>query len=123
MAPAREENHWRRIVEDCFRREAGPEAAIPDFSQDLMETGVLDSMAWVSFLRALESASGFSDLGAGLRERTPSLESILQVFNETRMRTRLTTKSASSAHGADSSAHARSASALVLLASASAVAG
>jgi 3-oxoacyl-[acyl-carrier-protein] synthase-3 len=84
MVSIKDEDRWRRIVEDCFRREAGLQAPIPDPVQDLIETGVLDSMAWVSFLRALESASGFSDLGSLLRERTPSLESIYQSFREGR---------------------------------------
>ena len=80
MVSIKDEDLWRHLVEDCFRREAGLQAPIPDPVQDLIETGVLDSMAWVSFLRALESASGFSDLGSLLTERTPSLESIYQAF-------------------------------------------
>ncbi len=67
----------RRLVEDCFRREAGSAAPIPDDSVDLIETGVLDSMAWVSFLRAVETASGVSDLGSGLNERSASLGEVL----------------------------------------------
>ena len=77
-----DESHWWRLVEECFRREAGFQAPIPDSPQDLIETGVLDSMAWVSFLRALESASGLSNLGAMLTERTPSLESIFQALKQ-----------------------------------------
>lgn len=84
MAPMADENRWRRLVEECFRREAGPQAPIPDSSQDLIETGVLDSMGWVSFLRTLESASGVSDLGALLTEQTPSFESIFQAFKNAR---------------------------------------
>jgi 3-oxoacyl-[acyl-carrier-protein] synthase-3 len=82
MASIKDETHWRRLVEECFRREAGDEAPISDLAQDLIETGVLDSMGWVSFVRALESASGLSELGARLTERTPSFESIFQVFSE-----------------------------------------
>ena len=82
MASLKDETHWRRLVEECFRREAGAQAPISDPAQDLVETGVLDSMGWVSFLRALESASGLSELGALLTERTPSFESIFQVFSE-----------------------------------------
>jgi 3-oxoacyl-[acyl-carrier-protein] synthase III len=84
MAPIADENRWPRLVEECFRREAGSQASIPDPSQDLIETGALDSMGWVSFLRALESASGVSDLGASLRERTPSFESIFQALKNGR---------------------------------------
>jgi 3-oxoacyl-[acyl-carrier-protein] synthase-3 len=82
MASITDETHWRRLVEECFRRETGAEAPISDPAQDLIATGVLDSMGWVSFLRALESASGLSDLGALLTERAPSFESIFQVFSE-----------------------------------------
>src|SRR6266567_6340837 len=68
---------YRRLLEACFRREAGPLAAIPGDDADLIETGILDSMAWVSFLRAVETASGISDLGSGLNERSASLGEIL----------------------------------------------
>src|ERR1700719_1084766 len=82
MPSIKDETHWRRLVEECFRREAGLQAPIPDPAQNLMETGILDSMGWVSFLRALESASGLSELGALLTERTPSFENIFQAFKE-----------------------------------------
>lgn len=82
MASLLDEGQWRHLVEECFRREAGPQVSIPDPAQDLMETGVLDSMGWVSFLRILESASGLAELGALLTERTPSFESIFQAFKE-----------------------------------------
>ena len=82
MALIADENRWRRLVEECFRREAGPEAIFPDPAQDLVETGVLDSMGWVSFLRALESASGLHDLGAQLTESTPSLANIFQALRK-----------------------------------------
>ena len=84
MASIKDENHWRRLVEECFRREAGPQTSISKPAQDLIATGVLDSMAWVSFLRALESASGLNELGALLTDRTPSLESIYEAFEEAR---------------------------------------
>lgn len=77
-----DENRWRRLVEECFLREAGANAPIPDSDKDLIETGALDSMGWVSFLRALESASGFHELGALLVERPPSLNSIFVAFRD-----------------------------------------
>jgi 3-oxoacyl-[acyl-carrier-protein] synthase-3 len=82
MAPLTDENRWQRLVEECFRLEAGAHSAIPDPAQDLIETGVLDSMGWVSFLRALESATGFNELGALLTQRRPSFESIFQAFKD-----------------------------------------
>jgi len=84
MAPIKDETRWRHLVEECFRREAGPQSSLPNPAQDLIETGVLNSMGWVSFLRALESASGLNELGALLTDRTPSLESIYKVFKEAR---------------------------------------
>jgi 3-oxoacyl-[acyl-carrier-protein] synthase-3 len=67
----------RRLVEKCFRREAGAAVSIPGDQIDLVETGILDSMAGVSFLRAVETASGVSDLGSGLNERSASLGEVL----------------------------------------------
>src|SRR5258706_8069165 len=67
----------RSLVEACFRREAGSTASIPGDNVDLLEAGILDSMAWVSFLRAVETASGVSDLGFGLNGRSASLGEVL----------------------------------------------
>jgi 3-oxoacyl-[acyl-carrier-protein] synthase-3 len=75
--PALKTNSRRSLVEACFRREAGSAASIPGDHVDLLEAGILDSMAWVSFLRAIETASGVSDLGSGLNERSASLGEIL----------------------------------------------
>jgi len=74
----------RRLVEECLRSEIGSKTPQPSPDQDLIETGVLDSMGWVGFLRALESASGVNDLGARLTERVPSLENILVALNDAR---------------------------------------
>jgi 3-oxoacyl-[acyl-carrier-protein] synthase III len=75
--PPAEENSFRRIVEACFRKEAGASAPLPGETEDLIQSGILDSMAWVSFLRAVETASGVSDLGSDLNERPSSLGSVL----------------------------------------------
>lgn len=72
-----QEDFRRRLVEECFRREAGSSAAIPADHIDLIGTGILDSMAWVSFLRAVETSSGVSDLGFGLNEHSASLGEVL----------------------------------------------
>lgn len=73
----KEEDSFRRVVEACLRNEAGPSARLPNDTADLIETGVLDSMAWVSFLRAVETASGIADLGSGLNEQPASIASVL----------------------------------------------
>jgi len=75
--PASKKDSRRSLVEACFRREAGSAASIPGDNVDLLEAGILDSMAWVSFLRAVETASGVSDLGSGLNERSASLGEVL----------------------------------------------
>jgi 3-oxoacyl-[acyl-carrier-protein] synthase III len=80
--PASETSSRRALVEACFRREAGPAASIPGDAVDLVETGVLDSMGWVSFLRAVETASGVSDLGSGLNERSASLGEVLAALQK-----------------------------------------
>jgi 3-oxoacyl-[acyl-carrier-protein] synthase III len=73
----KKEDSFRRVVEVCFRGEAGLSTPLPSDTEDLVETGVLDSMAWVSFLRAVETASGVSDLGSGLNEQPASIASVL----------------------------------------------
>jgi 3-oxoacyl-[acyl-carrier-protein] synthase-3 len=70
----------RRLVEECFRREAGLSASIPDENADLIETGILDSMGWVSFLRTVESASGDGELGSRLSERSASFAALLDAL-------------------------------------------
>jgi 3-oxoacyl-[acyl-carrier-protein] synthase-3 len=80
ISASHEKDSFRRLVEECFRREAGPSVPIPGDNVNLREAGILDSMAWVSFLRAIESASGVSDLGSELNERPPSIAAILLAF-------------------------------------------
>jgi len=70
----------RRLLEDCFRREVGSAASIPGDTVDLLETGILDSMAWVSFLRTVETAIGVCDLGSSLNGRSASLGEVLTVL-------------------------------------------
>jgi 3-oxoacyl-[acyl-carrier-protein] synthase-3 len=72
----------RHLVEECFRLEAGASAAIPGDDADIIETGALDSMGWVSFLRAIETASGIADLGSNLNGRTPSFAAILSALHD-----------------------------------------
>src|SRR5207249_12188734 len=71
------EDSFRRIVDACFRGEAGSSVPLPADTADLIETGVLDSMAWVSFLHAVETASFTSDLRSDLNKQLASIASIL----------------------------------------------
>jgi 3-oxoacyl-[acyl-carrier-protein] synthase III len=84
VLPVRDLARRRRIVEECFQREAGSGAPLPDDAVDLIETGALDSMAWVSFLRTVESACGVADLGSRLTQRPSSLASVLEALQEAR---------------------------------------
>ena len=76
-----EKDPLRRLVEECFHREAGLSVPIPDENADLIETGILDSMGWVSFLRAVESASGAGELGSSLSERSASFAAVLAALH------------------------------------------
>ena len=80
MPAPRAEQHWQRVVEECFRREAGPKADLPDNDADLIATGVLDSMAWVGFLRAVESACNAPDLGSRMSSQPASFATILSAL-------------------------------------------
>ncbi|HMD40853.1 MAG TPA: 3-oxoacyl-[acyl-carrier-protein] synthase III C-terminal domain-containing protein [Candidatus Acidoferrum sp.] len=84
MTSSQDAIRWPKLVQDCLRREIGPESTIPDPTTDLIETGVLDSMGWVSFLRTIESASGVDELGSLLTDARPSLESIFQALRDAR---------------------------------------
>lgn len=66
----------RRLIEVCLRKELARGAALPRETVDLVEEGVLDSMAWVSFLRGLETASGAPDLGSLLMGQPSSIASV-----------------------------------------------
>jgi 3-oxoacyl-[acyl-carrier-protein] synthase-3 len=72
----------RHLVEECFRREAGFSVPIPGDNVDLIESGILDSMGWVSFLRTVESASGAGELGSGLNDRSASFAAVLAALHE-----------------------------------------
>jgi 3-oxoacyl-[acyl-carrier-protein] synthase-3 len=72
----------RYLVEECFRREAGFSVPIPGDNVDLIESGILDSMGWVSFLRTVESASGAGELGSGLNDRSASFAAVLAALHE-----------------------------------------
>jgi 3-oxoacyl-[acyl-carrier-protein] synthase-3 len=73
-------NRLRGIVLGALRRELSPDEAIPEDSLDLIEAGLLDSMAWVSFIRAVESLTGVHDLGASLAEQPANVASVLSVL-------------------------------------------
>jgi 3-oxoacyl-[acyl-carrier-protein] synthase III len=77
-----EEESFRRIVEACFHQEAGSSVPWPKETVDLIQTGILDSMGWVSFLRAVETASGIPDLGSSFNEQPASIASVLEAMRD-----------------------------------------
>src|SRR5437660_256979 len=81
--PQFEDKH-RRLLEDCFRREAGSAVQIPGDDVDLVDAGILDSMGWVSFLRAVETASGAPDLASNLNERSASFAVLLKALRDSK---------------------------------------
>ena len=78
------DDEHRRLLEDCFRREAGSSVPIPGDDVDLVETAILDSMGWVSFLRAVETASGVPDLASDLNERSASFAALLTALRHSK---------------------------------------
>src|SRR2546426_995107 len=54
----------RQIIEACLRRELAPDHPLPRLEEDLIESGALDSMAWVGVIRCVETAANVPDLGA-----------------------------------------------------------
>lgn len=74
-------NRLRGIVLGALRRELSPDEAIPEDSVDLVEAGLLDSMAWVSFIRAVESLTGVHDLGTSLAEQPSNVASVLSFLS------------------------------------------
>lgn len=77
MSEFMDRSRARHLIEACLRRELAPDAVLPGENVDLVEEGVLDSMGWVSFLRAVESATGVTDLGSQLADKPQSIASIL----------------------------------------------
>jgi 3-oxoacyl-[acyl-carrier-protein] synthase III len=85
-ASSTKQDSWIGLVAECFRREAGASTPIPSENVDLIQAGILDSMAWVSFLRSIETASGVSDLGTDLNEQPASLASVFAALRDSRKR-------------------------------------
>src|SRR5712691_11784428 len=67
----------RQIIESCLRRELAPKAALPRLDEDLIDSGALDSMAWVGVIRCVETAADVPNLGARLAEAPASIASLL----------------------------------------------
>ncbi len=81
MSTRPSDDRLRQVVLGALRRELGPDVVTPEDSVDLVETGLLDSMAWVSFIRAVESLTGVHDLGTSLAEQPANVASILSILS------------------------------------------
>src|SRR5216683_367961 len=67
----------RRIIESCLRRELAPKTPLPGLNEDLIESGALDSMAWVGVIRCVEAGANVPDLGAHLANSPASIAALL----------------------------------------------
>lgn len=79
--PTESADRLREIVEQCVRRELPAGTSLPADSEDLVESGTLDSMAWVAALRCLEKAAGVPNLADILSEdESRSMRSLLSAL-------------------------------------------
>ncbi len=81
--PTKSAARLREIVEQCVRRELPAGASLPADTEDLVETGALDSMAWVAALRCLEKAAGVPNLADILSEdESRSIQSLVAALEK-----------------------------------------
>ena len=76
----------RTVLEECLRREIAPDAAFPSPEEDVVECGALDSMAWVSFVRCVENASGVRDFGERMQDQPRNLRTMQAVLESSQSR-------------------------------------
>lgn len=74
------ESRQRAIVAECVRRELAPGAELPPAEVDLVESGAVDSMAWVGILSAIESAAGVRGLTEAMEGRPSSQAALLDAL-------------------------------------------
>lgn len=72
------------IVEDCIRRQLQPGATMPAHEEDVVESGAVDSMAWVSVVRSVERGTGLADLGEYLMDGPRSAAALLRAIQSAR---------------------------------------
>ncbi len=75
------------IVEQCIRREMSAGAPPPAPEEDLVESGAVDSMAWVSVVRCIEAASGDADFGERMLDQARSIQAMVAVLEGSRAKT------------------------------------
>ena len=67
----RDEASIRELILKLSSRELQPSFSVSDDDQDLMATGVIDSMGWVGILSGIEEATGIRNFGASWPEGHP----------------------------------------------------
>lgn len=70
----------RRLVEECIRCELLPGASLSGFDEDVVDSGTVDSMAWIGVVREVERRTGILDLGEHLIDGPRSAASIVQAI-------------------------------------------
>jgi 3-oxoacyl-[acyl-carrier-protein] synthase-3 len=70
----------RQIVEQCVQRELNLGTTLPSPEVDLVESGAVDSMAWVSVIRCIEAATKCSEFGDLMLDRPRSIEEMVSVL-------------------------------------------
>lgn len=73
-----------QIVEQCIRREMSGGAPPLAPEEDLVESGAVDSMAWVSVIRCIEAASGDSDFGERMLDQPRSIKAMVAALQSWR---------------------------------------
>jgi 3-oxoacyl-[acyl-carrier-protein] synthase-3 len=61
----------RKIVLECVRRVLAPSKEMPGEDEELVESGILDSMAWVEIIECLEKASRIAEFSDPLNSGQP----------------------------------------------------
>jgi len=67
----RDESAIRELIRKLVARELPPADSLPGDGQDLVKTGVIDSMGWVGILSGIEEATAIRNFGASWPEGRP----------------------------------------------------
>lgn len=70
------------LVEQCVRREMAPGALAPSVEEDLVDSGAVDSMAWVSVMRCIEAATGNADFGEQMLDQPRSIRAMVSALQK-----------------------------------------
>lgn len=72
----------REIVEQCVGRELRAGSPLPAPEEELVESGAVDSMAWVSVVRCIETAAESSDFGELMLDRPRTINAMVSALEE-----------------------------------------